>query len=81
MIGKETQMKDIAGDAVRATQVGKRGVMKPDSDTADSLAEFQAAELEADRLTELGVITVHQKHRESITARHYIDFISFTRLR
>jgi hypothetical protein len=74
-------MRDIAGDAIRATQIGARGWMKPESESVEALTEFQAVALEAERLSAQGMITIHQVHRESTSAQRCIDRISFTRLR
>lgn len=74
-------MVDIAGEAVNATSVGGTGSMKPISSSNDDLISFQAVELEADRLSRQGIITITLKHRESTSASRHVDLIQFVRLR
>lgn len=68
-------MRDIAGEAIRATAVGARGTIRPDK--GDSLADFQAVVAEAYRLEAAAVIRIESSHSESMSSNRYVDSIMF----
>ena len=73
-------MRDVAGEAVRATAVGARGSVRH-SPSDGTLADFQAVVAELDRLSACGAITILSKHRESQSTDRFIDAVLFARLR